>query len=99
MFASGEIEKYPKAILEVCQWRLGAFPQVQAFIKSDRTERYPGLTIKYVRGADPVIKLLDEDEDVVETMAIDRWNTDSVEEFLDLYLETTAPPNIAENMI
>ncbi len=66
---------------------LGAYPQVQAFIKSDRAERYPGLTIKYVRGADPVIKLLDEEEDEVESLAIDKWNTDSVEEFLDLYLE------------
>ena len=42
----------------------GAYPQVQAFIKSDRPERYKGLTIKYVRGADPVIKLLDDEEDV-----------------------------------
>jgi len=67
---------------------LGAYPQVAAFIKSDRVERYPGLTIKYVRGADPVIKLLDEDESVAETLAIDKWNTDSVEEFLDIYLES-----------
>ncbi|TRY63875.1 hypothetical protein TCAL_00881 [Tigriopus californicus] len=80
-----ESVKYPKAILEV--W---AYPQVQAFIKSERTSRYPGLTIKYVRGADPTIKLLDEEEDVVETLAIDKWNTDSVEEFLDLYLDTAA---------
>ena len=28
--------------------------------------RYPGLTIKYVRGADPIIKLLDDDEFAVE---------------------------------
>jgi len=44
------------------------------------------LSIKYVRGADPVIKLLDDDETVIETLAIDKWNTDSVEEFLDIYL-------------
>jgi len=60
---------------------------VQAFIKSDRPARYPGLTIKYVRGADPIIKLLDEDESVAETLSIDKWNTDSVEEFLGIYLE------------
>jgi hypothetical protein len=36
-----------------------------------------------VRGADPIIKLLDEEEEVAETLAIDKWNTDSVEEFLD----------------
>ena len=46
----------------------GAYPQVQAFIKSDRVKRYPGLTIKYVRGADPVIKLLDDDEFTVEVL-------------------------------
>jgi len=62
---------------------LGAYPQVAAFIKSERPARYPGLTIKYVRGADPIIKLLDEEEEVAETLAIDKWNTDSVEEFLD----------------
>lgn len=62
---------------------MGAYPQVKAFIKSDRPARYPGLTIKYVRGADPIIKLLDDDEDVAETLSIDKWNTDNVEEFLD----------------
>ena len=41
---------------------------------------------RYVRGADPVIKLMDEDGDVMETLAIDKWNTDSVEEFLQTYL-------------
>jgi hypothetical protein len=29
---------------------------------------------------------LDDDEFAVETLAIDKWNTDSVEEFLDIYL-------------
>ena len=52
---------------------------MQAFIKSDRPARYPGLTIKYVRGADPIIKLLDEDESVAETLAIvsetNKWCT------------------------
>lgn len=44
------------------------------------------LCCRYVRGADPVIKLMDEDGDVMETLAIDKWNTDSVEEFLSTYL-------------
>jgi len=61
---------------------------VAAFIKSELPQRYPGLKVKYVRGADPILKLLDEDDDVVETLAIDKWNTDSVEEFLDIYLES-----------
>jgi hypothetical protein len=36
-----------------------------------------------VRGADPIIKLLDESKNVVETLGIDKWNTDSVEAFFD----------------
>ena len=42
--------------------------------------------VRYVRGADPIIKLMDEEGEVMETLAIDKWNTDSVEEFLNTYL-------------
>ena len=42
---------------------------VPAFVKSDRPARYPGLRVKYVRGADPVIKLMDEEERVQEVSA------------------------------
>ena len=61
--------------------------------------RYPGLTIKYVRGKDPIIKLLDEDDDVVEELAIDKWNTDSVEEFLSTYIEYQEEVNEESNPI
>ena len=52
---------------------------------------YPSFP-RYVRGADPIIKLMDEDGDVMENLAIDKWNTDSVEEFLNTYL---LPPHTA----
>ena len=61
--------------------------------------RYPGLTIKYVRGKDPIIKLLDEDDDVVEELAIDKWNTDSVEEFLSTYIEYQEEVNEESNPV
>jgi len=83
---NAQVVKHPRATLEVCGWRLGAYPQVQAFVKSDRPKAFPNLVVKYVRGADPVIKLQDEAGSVMETLAIDRWNTDSVEEFLGLHL-------------
>ena len=56
---------------------------IVAFVKSDRPKQFPGLTVRYVRGADPIIKLLDESKNVVETLGIDKWNTDSVEAFFD----------------
>jgi len=54
-----------------------------------------------VRGADPIIKLLDEDEEVAEELAISKWNTDSVEEFLDTVMVKNEEEDldITENLI
>ncbi|XP_050303746.1 selenoprotein F [Anthonomus grandis grandis] len=80
-------KKYAKAILEVCTCKFGAYPQIQAFIKSDRPGKFPNLQIKYVRGLDPIIKLYDKDGHLQETVAIEKWNTDSVDEFLSTHLD------------
>ncbi|XP_021184618.3 selenoprotein F [Helicoverpa armigera] len=80
-------KKYARAILEVCTCKFPAYPQIQAFVKSDRPAKFPNLQIKYVRGLDPIIKLLDKDGIVKDTVAIEKWNTDSVEEFLKAHLE------------
>ncbi|XP_028151002.1 selenoprotein F [Diabrotica virgifera virgifera] len=77
---------YYKAVLEVCTCKFGAYPQIQAFIKSDRPDKFPNLQIKYLRGLDPIIKLYDKDGHLQETVAIEKWNTDSVEEFLSTHL-------------
>uniref|UniRef100_A0A2M4AJ81 Selenoprotein F n=1 Tax=Anopheles triannulatus TaxID=58253 RepID=A0A2M4AJ81_9DIPT len=77
---------YPKAVLEVCTCKFGAYPQIQAFIKSDRPAKFPNLTIKYVRGLDPLVKLMDEHGNVKETLSITKWNTDTVQEFFETRL-------------
>jgi len=63
---------------------------VQAFIKSDRPGKFGNLSIRYVRGLDPILYLMDADGTIVETLAIDKWNTDSIDEFLTAYLEPTS---------
>jgi hypothetical protein len=35
-----------------------------------------------VRGADPTIKLLSDDGDVQEELNIEKWDTDTIKEFL-----------------
>ncbi|KAI4471683.1 selenoprotein f [Holotrichia oblita] len=80
-------KKYAKAVLEVCTCKFGVYPQIQAFIKSERPAKFPNLQIKYIRGLDPIIKLYDKDGFLKETVAIEKWNTDSVEEFLNTHLE------------
>ncbi|CAH3037644.1 unnamed protein product [Pocillopora meandrina] len=54
-----------------------------SFVRSDRPEKFPNLRINFVRGADPVLKLHDESNEVKEVLSIEKWNTDSVEEFLN----------------
>jgi len=66
---------------------VGRFPQVQAFVKSERVNDWPGLRVKYVRGADPTIKLLSEDGEVKESLNIEAWNTDTIIEFLNERLQ------------
>lgn len=79
-------KRYARARLEVCTCKFGAYPQIEAFVKSDKPAKFPNLSIRYIRGLDPIIKLMDKEGNVVETLAIDKWNTDSVEEFLKTYL-------------
>lgn len=45
-----------------------------------------GLTVHYVRGADPTIKLLSEAGEVQEELNIEKWNTDTIAEFLQTRL-------------
>lgn len=80
-------KKYPKAVLEVCTCKFSAYPQIQAFIKSDRPSKFKNLQIKYLRGLDPQVKLYDNKGNVVETLSITKWNTDTVEEFFRTHLE------------
>ncbi|RMC08516.1 hypothetical protein DUI87_14762 [Hirundo rustica rustica] len=64
--------------------RIGENP---AFVRSDKPKLFRGLQIKYVRGSDPVLKLLDDSGNIAEELSILKWNTDSVEEFLSEKLE------------
>lgn len=44
-------------------------------------------SLQYVRGSDPVLKLLDDEGNISEELSILKWNTDSVEEFLSEKLD------------
>ncbi|KTF73678.1 hypothetical protein cypCar_00040578 [Cyprinus carpio] len=59
--------------------------QMEAQLESRKL--YPGAILEYVRGSDPVLKLLDDNGNIAEELSILKWNTDSVEEFLSEKLE------------
>uniref|UniRef100_A0A4W6FGB3 Selenoprotein F n=1 Tax=Lates calcarifer TaxID=8187 RepID=A0A4W6FGB3_LATCA len=76
---------YAGAILEVHLSHLCFISS--AFVRSDKPKMFKGLQIKYVRGSDPVLKLLDDNGNIAEELSILKWNTDSVEEFLSEKLD------------
>ena len=59
---------------------------MQAFIQSDRSSKYENFKISYVRGKDPTLVLYDENDEEVESLGIDKWTTDTVEEYLNQIL-------------
>ncbi|KRX78563.1 U4/U6 small nuclear ribonucleoprotein Prp4, partial [Trichinella sp. T6] len=61
----------------------GKFDLDAAFVKSEKPKEWPGFRVRYERGANPVIKLFNEKKEVVETLGIDKWNTDTIVEFLN----------------
>lgn len=56
-------------------------------MKSDRPAKFTNLKIKYVRGLDPIVKMMDRDGKVLETLSINKWNTDTVQEFFETHLD------------
>jgi Sep15/SelM redox domain. len=46
-----------------------------AFVKSDRPAKFPNLQIKYVRGLDPIIKLMDKDGNVQDVSGVSSIHT------------------------
>ena len=82
-----ETNKFAKAVLEVCSWKLGRFPQIQAFAKGDMRHEFANLEVKYKRGADPILHMKDAGGAVKDSLAIDSWNTDSIKEYLSAHLE------------
>ena len=44
------------------------------------------LSVKYVRGKDPTLILYDDNDEEVDNLGIDKWTTDTVDEYLNQIL-------------
>lgn len=75
-------KKYAFARLEYCECNIANFPQVKAFIRGDMSKKFSNLKIKFVRGITPILKLLDDKHNVVDELNIQKWDTDTIQEFL-----------------
>ncbi|EFJ30489.1 hypothetical protein SELMODRAFT_440387 [Selaginella moellendorffii] len=70
------------ARLEVCMRKLMFYPHVQTFIES-KLEKFPAVQAQYRFNASPKLILLDEDGNEKETVRIDNWKTEHIEQFLE----------------
>jgi hypothetical protein len=61
---------------------LGRYAQIAAFIRSERPSQFPSFSVDYVRGADPMLRLYNEQDEQVESMGIEKWDTDTLTAFL-----------------
>jgi len=59
---------------------LGRFPQIKAFLDS-KLKDFPKLRISYVRGADPILKMVTNTGET-ESVPISAWNTDTLNDYL-----------------
>ncbi|VDK42448.1 unnamed protein product [Anisakis simplex] len=81
-------EKYPVAHIEICECNLARFPQVQAFVKSDMVRQWGNhVKVRHVRGTLPTIKLKDRFGETHQTLNIEKWNTDTIKDFLNNWLD------------
>lgn len=81
-----ELKRYPSARLEVCNWKLQAFPQIEPFVKGDKQDRFANLETRHKKGQPPRLLMLNDLGEVEEELNVESWNTDSVEEFLSARL-------------
>ncbi|CAB3406065.1 unnamed protein product [Caenorhabditis bovis] len=80
--------KYPFAVLEVCDCNLARFPQIQAFVHKDMASQWYGkVKVKQVRGVRPTVLLKDISGVTKETLNVEQWDTDTLIDFFNQWIE------------
>uniref|UniRef100_A0A183CGY5 LisH domain-containing protein n=1 Tax=Globodera pallida TaxID=36090 RepID=A0A183CGY5_GLOPA len=79
-----EEERFPYAEMHVCDCNLHRFPQIAAFVRSEMKNQWGSkLKVRQVRGVLPTILLKSEDGQTHKTLSVEKWDTDTVTEFLN----------------
>ncbi|WOK96486.1 15 kDa selenoprotein-like [Canna indica] len=69
------------AILEVCMRKLVFYPEVVAFIEEEK-DKFPYVKVQYAYSSPPKLIMLDSDGDKKETIRIDNWKREHIQQFL-----------------
>ncbi|CAJ0955262.1 unnamed protein product, partial [Mesorhabditis belari] len=83
-----EHEKFPLAHVEVCECNLARFPQVQAFVHQNMADQFGDrVKVRHVRGVRPQIVLKDLKGITRQTLNIEKWDTNTIIDFLVQWTE------------
>ncbi|GAQ81836.1 selenoprotein family protein [Klebsormidium nitens] len=78
---------YASATLEVCNRKVRYYSAVSTFLEKHMKD-HPKLTLKHRSGSAPKLVMKDEDGEVQETIRIDKWKTEHINEFLKQKLQS-----------
>eukprot|EP00243_Klebsormidium_subtile_P004026 TRINITY_DN17803_c0_g1_i1.p1 TRINITY_DN17803_c0_g1~~TRINITY_DN17803_c0_g1_i1.p1 ORF type:complete len:180 (+),score=19.82 TRINITY_DN17803_c0_g1_i1:25-540(+) len=78
---------YASATLEVCSRKVRYYSAVSTFLEKHMKD-HPKLTLKHRSGSAPKLVMKDKDGKVQETIRIDNWKTEHINEFLKQKLQT-----------
>ncbi|KAG0586037.1 hypothetical protein KC19_2G058700 [Ceratodon purpureus] len=73
--------KYARAVLEICLRKVMFYPNIQTFI-DEKLSDFPEVSVKYRFGAPPKLIMKDEKGSQKESIRIDNWKTEQIEQFL-----------------
>lgn len=73
--------KYAGAVLEICMRKVMFYPNIQTFI-DDKLSQFPDVDVQFRFGAPPKLIMNDESGNQKESIRIDNWKTEQIEQFL-----------------
>jgi len=80
--------KYSGAVLEICMRKVMFYPNIQTFI-DDRLGEFPEVDVKYRFGAPPKLIMKDDKGNLKDSIRIDNWKTEQIEQFLSEKVTTS----------
>ena len=78
---------YTLAKLQVCDWKLKHFPNIEDFAKN-HVDNMDNVEMDYVRGMMPQLKMINEGEEdeTFDIVPIEKWTVDNIKEYLKEHL-------------
>ena len=78
---------YTLAKLQVCDWKLKHFPNIEDFAKN-HGDNMDNVEMDYVRGMMPQLKMINEgeEEETFDIVPIEKWTVDNIKEYLKEHL-------------